>query len=167
MACRNDNITEDFWLFNDDFFVLQPMREDMPVQYDGTLSEKIENTETSRGKSIDWTRRLRNLQRQLKEAGKPELNYAVHKPMLINRKKMLEVLEKYPYEPMLRALYGNWWELGGVDAPDKKIMKSHIPDIANKASEWAFVSTSDRSFSNGTIGEWLRKRFNKPSKYER
>ena len=167
MVCQNDNITEDFWLFNDDFFVLQPMREDMPVQYDGTLSEKIENTETSRGKSIDWTRRLRNLQRQLKEAGKPELNYAVHKPMLINRKKMLEVLEKYPYEPMVRALYGNWWELGGVNVPDKKIMQSHIPDIANKASEWAFVSTSDRSFSNGTIGEWLRKKFNRPSKYER
>ena len=167
LVCKNDNITEDFWLFNDDFFVLQPMSEDMPAQYDGTLTEKVETTEANRGKSIDWTRRLRKLQKLLTEAGKPELNYAVHKPMLINRKKMLEVLEKYPYEPMLRALYGNYWELGGFDSPDKKIMKKHIPDIGDKMKDWEFVSTSDGSFRSGDIGNWLRERFNRPSRFER
>ncbi|MBQ6487523.1 glycosyltransferase family 2 protein [Candidatus Saccharibacteria bacterium] len=167
LVCKNDNITEDFWLFNDDFFVLKPMSEDMPVQYDGTLSEKIATTEERRGKSIDWTRRLRKLQELLTKAGKPELNYAVHKPMLINRKKMLEVLEKYPYEPMVRALYGNYWELGGVDSPDKKVMKRHITGLSDKVKDWDFVSTSDASFSNGNIGEWLRDRFNRPSRFER
>ena len=167
LVCKNDNITEDFWLFNDDFFVLKPMSEDMPVQYDGTLSEKIATTEERRGKSIDWTRRLRKLQELLTKAGKPELNYAVHKPMLINRKKMLEVLEKYPYEPMIRALYGNYWELGGVDSPDKKVMKRHITGLSDKVKDWDFVSTSDASFSNGNIGEWLRDRFNRPSRFER
>ena len=167
LVCKNDNITEDFWLFNDDFFVLKPMSEDMPVQYDGTLSEKIATTEERRGKSIDWTRRLRKLQELLTKADKPELNYAVHKPMLINRKKMLEVLEKYPYEPMVRALYGNYWELGGVDSPDKKVMKRHITGLSDKVKDWDFVSTSDASFSNGNIGEWLRDRFNRPSRFER
>ncbi|MBR0341684.1 MAG: hypothetical protein IJH64_05485, partial [Oscillospiraceae bacterium] len=167
LVCKNNNITEDFWLFNDDFFILKPMSEDMPVQYDGTLSEKIATTEERRGKSIDWTRQLRKLQELLTKAGKPELNYAVHKPMLINRKKMLEVLEKYPYEPMIRALYGNYWELGGVDSPDKKVMKRHITGLSDKVKDWDFVSTSDASFSNGNIGEWLRDRFNRPSRFER
>lgn len=166
-ACQNDGITEDFWLFNDDFFILTPMAENMPAQYDGTLTSKIDEIEASHnGEQTEWTSNLRRLRERLREAGKPELNYAVHKPMLINRKKMLEVLDKYPDEPMSRALYGNYWELGGVNSEDTKLTLMRNRELAQNLKKWQFVSTSDESFAGGDIGRWLRDRFPYKSRFE-
>lgn len=166
-ACCNDEITEDFWLFNDDFFVMTPHSEDMPQQYNKTLQERIESIESKHGNSpSEYSRRLRHLVGTLEEAGKGFLDYSVHKPILINRKKMKEVLDKFPDEPMSRALYGNYWEIGGESKPDMKIQKTNYGRAKIAMQEWDFISTSDESFSNGNIGVYLRDRFNQPSRFE-
>ena len=166
-VCENDEITENFWLFNDDFFILRPMRENMPPQYGKTLEDRIEQIESTHyGQRTEYTKRLRHLANTLKKAGKGTLNYAMHKPMLINRKKMLEVIEKFPDEPMVRALYGNYWEIGGEDVHDMKIEMCNWKNTATAVKEWEFVSTSDESFDGGQIGRWLRDRFNTPSRFE-
>lgn len=166
-ACDNPELTEDFWLFNDDFFVLKEMNENMPQWYDGTLRDKINEVEARHmGEHTEWTNNLRHLEQLLLEAGKPTLNYAVHKPILINRGKLKEVLLKYPSEPMLRALYGNYWGIGGVDSPDTKLTKMKNVSLGTNLTNWDFVSTSDASFRNGDIGQWLRQRFCVPSRFE-
>lgn len=162
--CKNDDITEDFWLFNDDFFILRPIDENMPPQYNGSLEAQIDRVERKHNGSTDYTRRLRHLVETLRSAGKPTLNYSVHKPMLVNRKKALEVLTKFPEEPMFRALYGNYWELGGENQRDMKIMTVDY-DI-NKIIDWPFVSTEDISWRIGTIGDFLRNRFNQKGRFE-
>ena len=167
-ACENDNITEDFWLFNDDFFVLRPVPENIPAYHNGSIYRQIVKNENRHGMtSNDYTRRLRHLVITLEKARKECYNYGVHKPMLINRKKMLEVLKLFPDEPMQRALYGNYWNIGGVRRKDMKIRVLNYDHMDEVRTQWDFVSTSDDSFNSGTIGQFLRERFNIQSRFEK
>ena len=159
-ACENDEITEDFWLFNDDFFVLRPL-EDIPAWYDGDLFSRIEDIERRKGRS-GYTQQLRITVEALQDAGCSCLNYAVHVPMRINRQKMLRTLELFPDCPMFRALYGNMHEIGGINAPDVKI---HEPQYTFPRDA-CLVSTSDSSFINGQVGRDIRERFPDRSKWE-
>ena len=95
MICKNDQLTEDFILFNDDFFIMKPV-ETPTNYYDGTLEERIKTIEGAIfGRHSEYSDRLRHLAETLRRAGIPNpLNYAHHTPMIINRKKMLETLEK-------------------------------------------------------------------------
>lgn len=168
LVCQNNQITEDFWLFNDDFFILRPVSEIMQPQYNGTLYERIVRIEDRHGQtSTLYTQRLRHLAKTLRKAQKGCLNYAVHKPMLINREKMLEVLKLYPDEPMLRALYGNYWDIGGENRHDMKIELIDYQKMDMVDANWDFLSTSDTSFENGTVGRYIRAKFNKQSRFER
>lgn len=165
-ACKNEDITEEFWLFNDDFFIMRPIK-DFEPRYDGTLTSKIQQIRDKHGgEDSEWTKNLGRLLELLKENGKSEFCYAIHEPMLINRKKMLEVLEKFPDEPMQRALYGNWWGVGGVHDDDPKYAMPEPRDIAEKLGRHDVISTSDDSFKSGYVGRWLRDRFNRPSRFE-
>lgn len=159
-ACENDEITEDFWLFNDDFFVLRPL-EDIPAWYDGDLFSRIEDIERRKGRS-GYTQQLRQTVEALQEAGCGVLNYAAHVPMRINRQKMLQTLDRFPDCPMFRALYGNMHEIGGINAPDVKI---HEPQYTFPRDA-CLVSTSDSSFINGQVGRDIRERFPNKSKWE-
>ena len=166
-VCENDNITEDFWLFNDDFFILRPVPEDMPPYYNGSIYKQIVKVENRHGMtSNDYTRRLRHLTQTLERAHKECKNYGVHKPMLINRQKMLEVLKLFPDEPMNRALYGNYWEIGGVRRKDMKIRVTHYDYMDEVKTQWEFVSTSDESFREGEIGRYIRDKFRDKSRFE-
>ena len=162
-CCRNDNITEEFWLFNDDFFVMLPSLDDTQWT-NGTLQQRILNIEAKEnaGMPTAYSQKLRHLVRTLEKDGLPTLNYAVHKPMLINRKKMLETLEKYPHEPMFRALYGNYWHIKAKDDIDCKIRRCDRPLKPGKQ----FISTSDLSFNHGIVGAQLRERFKYRSRFE-
>lgn len=161
-VCQNDGITPDFWLFNDDFFIMKPVEN--PVNYyDGTLVGRIAQIEQRLwGRPSKYSTQLRHLCKTLNAAGIANpLNYAHHTPMLINRKKMLETLEKYPNEPMFRALYGNINHIGGVNMPDVKFYKNRQP--------WpigTYASTADESWNQEKIGEIIREAFPEPSHWE-
>lgn len=160
----DERITEDFWLFNDDFFVLEPKSEKIPPYYDKDILAMIRRTEKGFGRPIAWTHRLRHLMNILKANDLPTLNYAVHKPMLMNRKKLKEVLDKFPDEPMVRALYGNYYKLDGLDSPDMKVRVQNY-DLS-RVAKWDYVSTQDDSFATGNIGRWLRDKFPAKSRFE-
>lgn len=165
-VCKNDEISEDFWLFNDDFFILKPMKTMRP-QYNGELEPYYKYAESKHGGVADgFTVRLREANRVLKEVGLTTLNYEVHKPMLINKKKALEVLRAFPNTPCFRSLYGNYYRIGGEDKHDMKIKIENYGRILAVENFWDFVSTDDKSFKNGNIGEFLREKFNKKCRFE-
>jgi glycosyltransferase involved in cell wall biosynthesis len=165
-VCQNDEITENFWLFNDDFFILRPIKEFEP-RYDGTLTTKIQEIrDKHHGEDSEWSKNLGKLQKLLKKHSKSEFCYAIHEPMLINRKKMLEVLKMFPNEPMQRALYGNWWSIGGVQEKDPKYTLPEMSDIADKIVKHDIISTSDESFRVGYVGKWIRDKFPNKSRFE-
>ena len=160
LACREKGITEDFWLFNDDFFVMKPVKSTKPI-YNGTLFRRIQELESKNfGKTL-YSRELEKVYNLLMDDGYKTLNYAVHMPMLINKKKALEVIYKYPDVPSFRSLYGNYWDLGGVNRKDCKVL-SHTEVPKSKA----FLSTTDSAFSEGKVGEYIRSVFTEPSRFE-
>lgn len=163
-ACKNGAITDEFFIFNDDFFVMKPIKRWMPI-YDGSLYKWIVSVE---GRNYDepteYTRELRKMIHEFDRFGFDcELkNYAIHAPMLVNKSMMLEVLLKFK-SPMFRAIYGNYWQIGGIEMKDAKIIRS-----TQKIDENApFLSSDDNAFATKEIGRYVRSKFTKKSRFEK
>lgn len=161
VAFRNDDLTEDVWLFNDDFFILKKLTTTEPL-VQGSLAYRCQKIKAQAGGPSPYSEQLMRTLAVLKADGKDRLDYALHVPMLINRKKGLEVLQKFPGVPMFRSLYGNYWSIGGTLMDDVKIQNND--DVPGK--DWRFVSTSDGSFRHGRVGDYIRGQFKEPSRYE-
>ena len=160
--CKNDEVSNKYWLFNDDFFVLEPVKSDKPF-FGGLLHDHILHIEHRYSdKHTAYTRALRHCEDTLIDADLTTFDYALHLPMLVDKKKMLETLETFTDCPMFRTLYGNYAEIGGIQHDDVKIVSvtDHIPKGAD------YVSTSDSSFLYGVVGRDIRKRFPNKCKYE-
>lgn len=167
-VCENNDITEDFWLFNDDFFILKPISEDMLPQFNGNLQPYIERIDKRHGgMPNDYTSRLKIAVDALQESGKTTFNYEVHKPMLISRKKALEVLDKFEGIPAFRSLYGNYFEIGGESKHDMKIEILNYGKMDDVKNIWEFLSTSDESFEQGMAGQFIRESFKERSRFEK
>ena len=160
--CKNKDVSAKFWLFNDDFFVLEPVKSDKPF-FGGLLHDHILHIEHRHNdKHTGYTRALRYCEETLIDADLTTFDYALHLPMLVDKKKMLETLETFPDCPMFRSLYGNYAQIGGTQHDDVKIvdMCEHIPKGAD------YVSTSDSSFAFGVVGREIKKRFPDKCRYE-
>lgn len=160
--CSNDDITPDFWLFNDDFFVMQKVTRLDPM-ISGTLWARCRRIAMRRGGfDSKYSRQLKETERILKENGYDTLDYALHVPILINRKKGLETIERFPGCPMFRSLYGNHHKIGGVITSDVKIQDDNkVP-----TGEEVFLSTNDQTFKQGKAGAYIRDAFPDKCKYE-
>ena len=160
LICRNDDITEDFWLFNDDFFVMDKVEGLEPVIL-GTLAYRCQKIKARhKGSDSGYSIQLRKAMATLKDFNLDRLDYAAHYPMLINRAKAIETLNRFT-NPMFRSLYGNHHKIGGVVMKDCKIMdKESIP-----TDDMKFVSTSDNSWT-GAVGLYIKERFNERSRFE-
>lgn len=157
--CRNDEITENFWLFNDDFFVMKKCTKLEPVA-SGTIKARLARIRELYGFNSNYARRLNRTAIALQSRGLNTLCYAVHMPMLINRKKALEVAKMFPNMPMFRCLYGNYAAEDTMIQPDVKV---YSRDEEPKGT--AFLSTSDEAFE-GKAGDYVRGKFKKPSRWE-
>ena len=161
-ACKTEGISEKFWLFNDDFFVLQPVTSDKPY-FGGMLHDHILKVEHRyNDKHTGYTKMLRLCEDILKGADMTTFDYALHIPMLVDKAKMLEALKTFPECPMFRSIYGNYAEIGGVQHDDVKIVG--LDEGIEEGRD--FVSTSDASFSTGKVGKDIRKMFPDKCKYE-
>ena len=161
-VCKNKDVSEKFWLFNDDFFVLKPMASEEPY-FGGMLRDHILHIEHRyNDKRTGYTRALRYCEQTLADAGFTTFDYALHIPMLVDKAKMLKVLETFPDCPMFRSLYGNYAEIGGTQHDDVKIVS-----LSDRFDEDAdFVSTDDNSFRCGQVGVQIRRMFREACKYE-
>lgn len=155
--CDSD-VTENFWLFNDDFFILEKITE-LPYMYKGTLKERIDDLRARRGNS-SYCMNLEGARLELESLGYDSLDYALHVPMLINKTKALETLNAFK-SPMFRSLYGNYAKVGGIKTDDVKIYSIGLPKNGQ-----TLLSTSDMSFRNGQVGQYIRDRFTEPSRWE-
>lgn len=164
LALENEGISENFWLFNDDFFILKPFTTDAS-QYDGELIDYIKSIiKKNNGSESQYTLRLRGTIEALEKIGCTTLNYEVHKPMLINKQMGLEILDRFPNVPGFRSLYGNYYQIGGINRQDMKIRATSYD--MSVVDEWDFLSTSDDSFKNGEVGRYIREKFKNKTRFE-
>ena len=161
VICNNKDVSDDFYLFNDDFFIMKPWK--YQTRYCGELYKFIVDVE-GRNKGISgYSQRLRDQLKLLEQAGCTVKNYGVHTPLKVNKKKALETLKAFPGCPMFRSLYGNYNKIGGANKPDVKI--SSLDKMPSPDAE--LLSTTDKSFRVGKVGDYIRKQFPEPSRYER
>ena len=158
--CRNKDIADDFFLFNDDFFVLQPVTEFLNMS-DGTIRRRVNELLERRGNS-NYCRNLKESEGLLREAGFNTNSFALHVPFLVNKVKVLETLNTFDL-PMFRNLYGNQHGVPFVYHPDVKIWEiDRVP-----SDDWDYVSTTEDTFRYGAVGQWIRKKYPTPSRFER
>lgn len=155
--CESD-VSEDFWLFNDDFFIMERITE-LPYMYRGTLKERIDDLRVRRGNS-GYCMNLEGCRLELESLGYESLDYALHIPMLINKQKAIQTLNTFK-SPMFRSLYGNYAKVGGIKADDVKIYSAGLPQQGQ-----ALLSTSDASFKHGRVGKIIRDKFSERSQWE-
>lgn len=158
-ALKDDRLTEDIWLFNDDFFIMDRFTAKENF-FNGTLEKRIIDLKLKNPRSSAYIRCLEQLRGQLLSMHKDTLSFALHVPFLINRANALSLLEKYPDTKMFRSLYGNYFNVPCTFIEDVKVYdNSTIPDTS-------LISTMDQTFKNGKVGEFLRRYFAAPTKYE-
>lgn len=158
-ACGNAGLTPSFWLFNDDFYLLQPWT-DEPL-HRGQLRDHIRSVEAKHsGRPSGYTMQLRRCEKMLQDAGLTTYDYTLHAPMLIDRKLMLEALHRFPDCPMFRSIYGNYAGIGGTYCEDNK-----VATVGGKSKPGAaFLSSGDKAFKS--LQPFLDGIFPEPSRFE-
>lgn len=157
-ACQNPEITEDFWVFNDDFFVMEKI-ENPTNHYNGDLYKRIVDIENKYQRITPYTQLIRDVCKELGSLGCETKDYTLHVPMLVNKLKMLEILNLTDCIGY-RSLYANYFQIGGEKMRDVKITSKNKPYRGGK-----YLSTDDNSF-NGLVGEQIRWNFPDKCKYE-
>ncbi len=162
LACINPDITEDFVLFNDDFFVMKPVS-NMPYYYRYSVFEHIVRLEMKYdNKPTPYSMRLKESIAALDPFCEEINSYELHIPMVLNRRKVLEVLGGFPNVHCTRTLYGNYQNVGGEKHVDVKV----FDPAADFDHESTFLSTDDGVFEKGKVGEFIREKFPEVCKFE-
>lgn len=153
-ACKNDKIAENFALFNDDFFAINPVNLLTDINLcRGTLDEAIKKYSQERySKWRDAHRQTKRLLTQLK--CKYFDNFALHIPIIINRNKFLTLMDKQKIKDHIeiyrilsyRSVYGNMTWNNPIHITDIKLKKG--VDITDEGMLKQWVSVRDNVTNN-------------------
>ena len=165
MVCENKEITDDFILFNDDFFVMKPTSKLIPL-WRCSLEEHVELSKAAGfRKRNPYADILEACRKILEEGGFTQHSYELHTPFIYNKARLLKILEEYPDAHCTRTLYGNIYNIGGQQSDDVKAF-SETPNFDYRESQ--FISTDDSIVNiNNSVWRYIKGRFPKRCKYER
>ena len=161
---EDNRITENFVLFNDDFFVMKPV-ENLPMYRYGTLEQLCDRIKRKNGAPTAYTNNLELTIKKLKDNNFCTWNFELHVPMVFNRGDLRELINLFPDTRGTRSLYGNLYgdEDDIEDMKDVKIYKTEeMPPF-----DTVFLSTDDVSFSRGKVGKLIKSIFLNKSKWEK
>lgn len=146
--CNSTEISDDFILMNDDFFIINKI-DTIPYFYGGTLLEKISLYKDLIGSSAYISKLSDTLNRINKCNILEPLDYELHVPFPVNKKKLSRVILKHG-RFLYRSVYGNLYNVGGSKIKDVKVydrtgLVKKSFDYANNHTD--FLSTTDSSFN--------------------
>lgn len=155
------DISENFFLFNDDFFVMKSIKGEFINFAGGTLEKRVRELHQNTVRSA-YAKQLNEMRNDLIGRGYDAISFALHLPMLINKAQLKQTLKEVD-SPMFRSYYGNMNRIPYVYHADVKIYKNNIePD-----PDCDFLSTTEETFEHGKVGEFIRKAFPEPSRFEK
>ena len=161
IVCATPEISDDFFLFNDDFFILNRQRGQFVNFSNGTLEKKINDIERKYGRPTRYSRQMLELRLELIIKKCDTVSFALHLPMLMNKKMLENTLNNFN-TPMFRSAYGNFNNIPYRSHVDVKIYDdTSLPD-----EDWEYLSTTEDSFHHGKVGEFIRAMFPEPSSFE-
>jgi hypothetical protein len=164
--CSSEDISEEFVLMNDDFYIIEKINS-VGTFHGGLLLDKI-NTYKSITQQSGYISKLEKTFDKLTNLGMASpLDYELHVPMIMEKEKLKTVL-KHGSEFLWRSMYGNIFDLGGEEMVDVKVyidgpLVAKSYEIRNK--EHKYLSSTDTSFQMlySTI---LKELFKSKSIYE-
>lgn len=167
-AYTHPDVSDTFYLFNDDHFIMK-RHEEMPILNWGPLDWALSTCNTlgpSFAFSMATTRDI------LLDLGLPTINYQLHIPCVIPKQQLVDVFTNFqtpaPNGAWLHhvTLAGNLYNWGGESrTKDVKVHELYVLPQGIERQE--FISTSDKSFTYGLIGQYVRAQFPEPCEYEK
>lgn len=158
-AIECDEITQEFFLFNDDFFVMKPFKGKFVNYVDKELEDRIDELHKGLGMTA-YCRTLFKAMNELRALKLPEHNFEVHLPMLVDKTGMAAALRRIS-SPQMRSAYGNVNLVPTVQHKDVKVY-----DLEKVPEDPDYLSTNDETFREGAVGKFIRESFPKPSRFE-
>jgi hypothetical protein len=164
-AVMDDEVSDDFILMNDDFYILNPLDE-LPVLHRGPIENVIAEYKAAGAKA--YLKTMERTRDFLLEQGYTDiLSYELHTPMRMNKQKWLKMYDLYQEYPELhplhtRTIYGNVYQVGGTEIQDVKVYDNDTR-LDTSAD---FVSTENTVFNKGKVGQDIKELFTEPSEYE-
>ena len=157
---KQEELSDEFFLFNDDFFVTKPLEKEFVNFTDRTLADRIEDFRKENPHLNRYAMSLVQTEEELKAQGYGTLNFEVHLPMLFEKNKVETALCSC-FSPQMRSIYGNITGCKVIDRRDVKV--NSLNDIPYGMD---FVSTNDKTFVFGNVGQYIRDLFKEPSRFE-
>lgn len=169
-ACKHPDISDDFVLFNDDFFAINKVNlaTDLYLAR-GTIDDIIKRHRDNDVKETTWTHSFAQIKELLIKLGSIHfMDFTLHIPMIINKHKFLKVynlpevqehLEKYN-SLSYRNLYGNMFYTEpmlrkdcklntGVDATDEQLKGQWLSvydNVTNSLHKYPKLASVLKSF---------------------
>lgn len=164
--CASEEISEQFVLMNDDFFIIEKINS-IDTFHGGLLSDKI-NLYKKIATNSGYISKLEKTFNKINDLGLLNiLDYELHVPMVMEKTKLKAVL-RHGSEFLWRSMYGNIFNVGGIEMKDVKVyiegpLVAKSYDIKN--TKHKYLSSTDTSFQmlHSLI---LKKMFSVKSIYE-
>jgi hypothetical protein len=162
--CDSREISEDFVLMNDDFFVVKKVNT-INYYHGGSLQDKMYEYEDLQPTS-SYTRSLQETHRRLLRLGvENPLDYELHVPMPMTKDNLAIALRR---KGLWRSTYGNLFEVGGAEITDVKVYQSGL--MLSRSYDYSklkydYISSDDQSFER-VLKDVLLDMFSEQSKYE-
>lgn len=150
------SLSESFWYFNDDFYLLEPTK-DIPYFHQGPLQTRVDQYFRSQPSQFYS---LYKTQQELIRLGKTDLkSFELHVPIKFEKSRLKKMyadtkLPGFALRP--RTMYCNLYNLSGIERTDVKDQR--------------LVPGGDYRSTGGPFGEvWeeVKRRFPEPSPYEK
>ena len=154
--CRNQNVSADFILMNDDFFIVKPV-DSIGAYHRGLLEDHANAVKTSPA----YKQMLVETLDVIAYASPGTIySYELHVPMVMNKNKLAKVLR---FPALWRSTYGNMYKVGGTEHKDVKVFSGTT--LEEMTSDLPFLSSNDETFKD--MVDLLQDMFPNPSKYEK
>lgn len=168
-ASKMDRVSENFLMWNDDYFLTDNIDcENYPNYYHMTISERIRGRRIGDG----YRTSMENCLSVLKKEGKPELFYDIHCPMIYNKSKFIEIMERYSWKVsngyIIKSLYQNQQpDNNPVIMPDLKLYSNliNVQDYYKEIRNRHIFSISDNAITRN-FEKFIHELFPNKSKYE-
>ena len=170
-ACTDMRISEDFLFINDDHILLKEIKlNEVPNFHKGNMNEYQENY----WKLNYWRSRLKKTRDTLNKMGLTAYHFDCHTPIICNKKKFIEAMEKFNYSEgvglTMKSLYGNLYYKDNCKllSYEKKtiFVKFDELQIDARLKHAQFLSFNDTGL-NESLKIWLFKKFPEESKWEK
>ena len=166
-ALTCDEISAEFVLMNDDFFITSPLPS-VPTLHRGPVADVVAEYRRMFPRGSLYTTAMQQTAEWLQAQGVAEpLSYELHMPMVLERQGLLDVLSRAEGDGVdvtrmhYRTAWGNLAGVGGERVEDCKVYPgdrfTHLPT--------PFASSMDATF-RGRAGRLARRAFPTPSPYE-